>query len=103
MNTPPQSSEIASTITAILREALRVAAEKIIPGARLFDDLGAESIDVLDIRFRMEHAFALKIEPEDLLASLGEGLDADQVRQRFTVDSLVRYVETRLGRQTRAT
>jgi len=44
------------------------------PGARLVGDLGAESIDFLDIVFRLEKAFDIKIPrgelfPEDILTN----------------------------------
>ena len=61
MNTPSPQADIAPTITAILIETLRVNSAKITPGARLFADLGAESIDFLDIVFRLERAFKVKI------------------------------------------
>jgi acyl carrier protein len=53
--------EIFAKVSATLVEALNVDAEEIIPTATLQGDLGAESIDFLDIVFRLERDFGLKI------------------------------------------
>jgi len=42
-------------------EALGVDEEEVTPDATLFDDLGAESLDLLDIVFRLEKEFGIKI------------------------------------------
>ncbi|MEE8382455.1 MAG: acyl carrier protein, partial [Thermodesulfobacteriota bacterium] len=42
-------------------EALGVDEEEVTPDAALFDDLGAESLDLLDIVFRLEKEFGIKI------------------------------------------
>ena len=52
-------------------EALSVDEEEVSPDAVIRDDLGAESIDFLDIQFRLEKEFGIKIPkgemmPEDL-------------------------------------
>src|SRR5260370_5896009 len=53
--------EIYSKVSATLVEALNVAEEEIKPTSTLQGDLGAESIDFLDIVFRLEREFAIKI------------------------------------------
>jgi acyl carrier protein len=42
-------------------EALGVDEEEVTANALLFDDLGAESLDLLDIVFRLEKEFSIKI------------------------------------------
>src|SRR6266478_9486673 len=64
--------EIYQKVSATLVEALNVDEEEVTPKATLQGDLGAESIDFLDIVFRLEKAFGIKIErgelfPEDIL------------------------------------
>ncbi|MDB6167759.1 MAG: hypothetical protein JWM88_623, partial [Verrucomicrobia bacterium] len=60
------------------------------------------SIDMLDIRFRMEHAFGLAIEQNALALSLGEAVPASVVREELTVVALASYVDRRLrGEVTR--
>jgi acyl carrier protein len=53
--------EIFSKVSATLVEALNVDEEEIKPTSTLQGDLGAESIDFLDIVFRLEREFAIKI------------------------------------------
>jgi acyl carrier protein len=57
----PSQDEIYSKVSATLVEALNVDEEDIKPGATLQGDLGAESIDFLDIVFRLEREFGIKI------------------------------------------
>jgi acyl carrier protein len=63
--------EIYSKVQGVLVDALGVDEDEVTPQASLIDDLGAESIDFLDIVFRLEKAFDVKIPrgelfPEDL-------------------------------------
>ncbi|MBN1786837.1 MAG: acyl carrier protein [Sedimentisphaerales bacterium] len=58
--------EILKEIQEVLVDALGVDDDEVTPDATLMADLGAESIDFLDIVFRMEKAFGLKIPREDL-------------------------------------
>src|ERR1700741_4027623 len=53
--------EIYTKVSATLVEALNVEEKKIKPESTLQGDLGAESIDFLDIVFRLEREFAIKI------------------------------------------
>src|SRR6202048_1916276 len=57
----PTQDEIYPKVSAPLVEALNVDEEDIKPTATLQGDLGAESIDFLDIVFRLEREFAIKI------------------------------------------
>ena len=53
--------EVYSKVQGVLVDALGVDEEQVKPTARLRQDLGAESIDFLDIVFRLERAFSIKI------------------------------------------
>jgi acyl carrier protein len=57
----PTQDEIYSKVSATLVEALNVDEEDIRPTSTLQGDLGAESIDFLDIVFRLEREFGIKI------------------------------------------
>src|SRR5439155_10912627 len=57
----PSQEEIYSKVSATLVEALNVDEDDIKPTSTLQGDLGAESIDFLDIVFRLERGFAIKI------------------------------------------
>src|SRR6516162_7407738 len=57
----PSRDEIYSKVSATLVEALNVDEDEIKPESTLQGDLGAESIDFLDIVFRLEREFGIKI------------------------------------------
>jgi acyl carrier protein len=57
----PSQEEIYQKVSATLVEALNVDEDEIKPTATLQGDLGAESIDFLDIVFRLEREFGIKI------------------------------------------
>ncbi|MFM7043125.1 MAG: acyl carrier protein [Planctomycetaceae bacterium] len=70
----PSRDEIFEKVKAALVDALGVDEEDVSPSATMVGDLGAESIDFLDIVFRLEKAFGIKISrgelfPEDVLSS----------------------------------
>ena len=58
--------EIYQRVAQTLVESLNVDECEIAPGARLQGDLGAESIDFLDIIFRLEREFGIKIDRAEL-------------------------------------
>jgi len=55
------SVEIYGKVARVLEEALNVDESEITPVCSLQKDLGAESIDFLDIVFRLEREFGIKI------------------------------------------
>jgi acyl carrier protein len=58
--------EIFQKVQEVLVDALGVDEEEVTPQATLMGDLGAESIDFLDIVFRLEKTFAIKVPREEL-------------------------------------
>ena len=61
------SEEIYTKVTDVMVGALGVDEEEVTPEATINGDLGAESIDILDIVFRLEKEFGIKIPRGDLL------------------------------------
>lgn len=59
--------EIFEKVKETLIDALSVEDDEVTPEATLKDDLGAESIDFLDIVFRLEKTFNIKIPQEELI------------------------------------
>lgn len=57
----PTKDEIFEKVQSTLVDALGVDEGDVTPEATLFKDLGAESIDLLDIVFRLERNFGIKI------------------------------------------
>ncbi len=58
--------EILEKIRDILVDALAVDEDEVVPSATLTGDLGAESIDILDITFKLEQEFGFKIAQGEL-------------------------------------
>jgi len=58
--------QVFEQVREVLVDALGVDEEEVIPKATLMGDLGAESIDFLDIVFRLEKTFGIKIPREEL-------------------------------------
>ncbi len=82
--------DIFARVRSTLVDALNVEDNEVTPSARLKGDLNAESIDFLDIVFRLERQFNLKIPREDLFPeSIFQG-DAKFVSGgKITPDGLV--------------
>ncbi|MDR1491994.1 MAG: acyl carrier protein [Planctomycetaceae bacterium] len=97
--------EIFQGVKDALVEALAVDDDAVTLDATLVGDLGAESIDILDIIYRMEKTFGIKIDqaefiPSDLLNSpkfkQGDKLtDAgiDELRKRLPYANLDTFVK----------
>ncbi len=70
----PSNDEVFQKVQEALVEALGVDDDEVTPESTLVGDLGAESIDFLDIVFRLEKAFGIEIPraelfPEDILTN----------------------------------
>jgi acyl carrier protein len=86
---------ILARVTTVLVQCLGVDEGDVTPTATLLEDLGAESIDLLDIVFRLEREFGIKIPRGELFIEPGaagdawdgrvtaEGLDALRSRMPF--------------------
>lgn len=127
---PMTKDEVFNKVKEVLTSALAVDDDEVTPEAKLSEDLGAESIDYLDITFQLEKAFAIKIPKGELLPDnlfsnpefvqngrmTEKGLaelktrmsfadlskfeadpDINKFRDIFTVDTLVRYVMTKVN------
>jgi len=58
--------EIHARVARVLAKTLNADEENVTPGATLQGDLGAESIDFVDIVFRLEREFDIGIPPDEL-------------------------------------
>ena len=70
----PSKAEVFEKVRSALVDALGVDDDDVTPEATMVGDLGAESIDFLDIVFRLEKAFAIEIPrselfPDDVLTN----------------------------------
>jgi acyl carrier protein len=70
--------EVSAAVKDALVGALGVGEDDVTPGATLLGDLGAESIDLLDILFRLERKVGVKIQAADLAAYVQGGIADDE-------------------------
>ena len=56
---------VAEKMIGIIEEQLSVDKEKIVPGAAFVDDLGADSLDLVELIMAMEEEFDVEIPDED--------------------------------------
>ncbi len=104
-------AQVLKKVAGILSEALGVSEDEITGESHLEHDLGAESIDYLDIIFRIEKEFNFKIPteiaPEDSqkvdslpgdknFTDLEGKVDLESVMNLVTVGSIVDYIMYRL-------
>src|SRR2546427_203493 len=90
------SDAIYQKVSNTLVEALNVDEEEIQPTSTLQGDLGAESIDFLDIVFRLEREFGIKIPRGELFPeSIFQG-DPDMVQSGKVTDKGMAELKTRM-------
>jgi acyl carrier protein len=70
--------EIVSAVQEAVSGALGVGTDEVTPEATLLGELGAESIDLLDILFRLERKLGVKIQASDLGAHVQGGIPDDE-------------------------
>lgn len=61
-----QRSEIEEKVKNFLIEDLEIDEDKIVPEAKLKDDIGIDSLDFVDIVVIVEKNFGFKIKPEEM-------------------------------------
>ena len=92
----PDQDEIYQKVSATLMEALNVDEDEIKPTATLQGDLGAESIDFLDIVFRLEREFGIKIPRGELFPeSIFQG-DPEYVQNGKVTDKGIAELRARM-------
>ena len=76
------SGEIAERIKAIIVEQLGVGLEEVTPEASFIEDLGADSLDIVELIMALEEEYDIEIPDED----------AEKIQ---TVKDVTSYVEER--------
>ncbi|MDR1545544.1 MAG: acyl carrier protein [Deltaproteobacteria bacterium] len=75
-------SEILERITKVVVDQLSVEAAEVVPEASFQDDLGADSLDLVELIMAMEEEFDIKI-------------DDDAAQNIKTVQDAVRFISAR--------
>ena len=76
------TEEIAERIKGIIVEQLGVAMEEVTPEASFIEDLGADSLDIVELIMALEEEYDIEIPDED----------AEKIQ---TVQDVISYVEGR--------
>lgn len=87
--------EIYNKVASVLEDALGVDEDEITPQSVLTKDLGAESIDFLDIVFKLEQAFGFKIEQGELFPD-NVAQDPEYVQEGKVTDKGLAALKERL-------
>ena len=69
-------SQVASKVVEIIVEKLSVNAEEVVPAANFQNDLGADSLDTVELIMEFEKAFDISIPDEDAekIATVGDAI-----------------------------
>ena len=70
---------VRQRVQKIIRDQLGVGTEQVIPEANLLDDLGADSLDVVELAMTLEEEFSIEVPDEEL----------EKIR---TVQDIVNYI-----------
>ncbi len=76
--------EIEKKVKAIIVEQLGVSEDEVVPDANIIDDLGADSLDTVELVMAFEEEFGIEI-PED---------DTEKIR---TVKDAIEYIKEKVG------
>ena len=76
------NEEIAERIKSIIVEQLGVSKEELTPQASFIEDLGADSLDIVELIMALEEEYEMEIPDED----------AEKIQ---TVEDVINYVQAR--------
>jgi len=71
---------VEEKVKSIIAEQLGVKAEEVTPGASFIDDLGADSLDTVELVMALEEEFGIEIPDED-------------AEKMSTVGDAIKYIE----------
>lgn len=85
MNNPASTQDIEYTVRGIIAESLAIDIAKVSPTVSLIENLGAESLDFLDIVFKLERAYDIQI----TRGELERAARGDMSEEEFAPDGMV--------------
>ena len=80
------SSNVQEKVRAIIAEQLGVKPEQVTPQASFIDDLGADSLDTVELVMALEEEFGVEIPDEE-------------AEKLVTVGDAVKYIEDKAGQK----
>jgi acyl carrier protein len=73
--------EVTARVAGRVAEVLALPAAEVKPGSRLMEDLGADSLDLVELMFLLEQEFGIRMSREDLSLSAQLGLPEEELRR----------------------
>ena len=92
----PTKDEIFNKVRETLEDALGIDEDEVSPEATLAGDLGAESIDFLDLIFRLEKNFDVKIPRGELFPENLASADASFIQDGLVTSSGIEELRQRM-------
>jgi acyl carrier protein len=83
----PDGGELVKRVTEVLRRFVTDSSAEITPSTRLFDDLGLDSTNILELLVELESEIGVEFDTDDL-----------EFEHFKTVDSLAGFVAELMGR-----
>ena len=80
------AASVQARVKEIVCEQLGVSAEEVTPEASFIEDLGADSLDIVELVMALEEEYEMEISDED----------AEKIR---TVGDVVKYIEEKASKQ----
>ena len=96
VQTVSATGDIHERVARVLTEILNADEEDVTPGAALQKDLGADSIDFLDIVFQLEREFGIKIPGGELFPGAIVRGDPELVQDGRVTDKGLAELRTRM-------
>jgi acyl carrier protein len=81
-------SEVAQKVKSIIAEQLGVKPEEVTDSASFVDDLGADSLDTVELVMALEEEFGIEVPDED-------------AEKMTTVGEAIRYVEDKAAKHSK--
>jgi acyl carrier protein len=76
--------DVLSTLTGYLGELFEIPAQKVTPGARLFEDLDLDSIDAVELVVKLQSYTGRKIAPAEFKTVRTVGDIVDRLHGHFS-------------------
>src|SRR5512141_3528438 len=78
---PSPATDTVQRISRCIAQVLAKNPTEVTPQSRLLDDLGADSLDLVELMYVMEDEFGMKLDKQDLSLSAQLGLPESEVHQ----------------------
>lgn len=77
-----QQPEIVSKTNQVFEEAFEIEPERLVPEANIFEDLGLDSLDIVDLVVALQQKFGVKIRQDE------------RVREIRTLEDIYTFIAT---------